>query len=258
MLAGVMCVASQRWNVASSAVALACLFKIYPIALGCLLGAIHPRRFAGRFLLALAMGLAFPMCLQRPHYVLAQYSGWWEELTQEDRQSEPPKFWYRDLRLLCHSCHIPLSKSVYLGIQLTTAAAFAILCIAARRKHLETRRLLAMLFGLAGCWMTVFGLAAESSTYILLAPSLAWALLSAWAAPHPRWVQYLLVASYALFSVAAMAVWFPWGRQVHTLGPQPLAGLLLLIGLLATELPWLITTPVQHHRVDQTRLLQAA
>src|SRR5581483_8775724 len=179
-------------------------------------------------------------------------------LVQEDRQNEPPEFWYRDLRLLCHTCHVPLSKSAYLGIQLTAAAGIAGFCVWGRRKQLEMRRLLAMLFGLACCWMTLLGVAAESSTYILLAPSLSWALLSVWTNPHARWVKYLLVASYVLFTAAAMAVWFPSGRQFHTLGPHPLAALLLLIGLLTMELPWLFRTPTQQERSAQTRPLQAA
>src|SRR5262249_45645628 len=107
MLAGIAGVSDGRWNVAAAALAGACLFKIYPIALGLLLSAIYPRRFAGRFLLALAVGLALPLVLQRPHYVIGQYADWFQELAQQDRQAEPPEFWYRDLRLLCHSSGVP-------------------------------------------------------------------------------------------------------------------------------------------------------
>jgi hypothetical protein len=312
MLAGMACVVRQRWNAASSAIALACLFKIYPIALGSLVMVIHPRRFAGRFLLALALGLSLPMLLQLPQYVVAQNAGWFEELAREDRQSEPPEFWYRDLRLLCHTCHIPLDRRAYLAIQLTVAAAMAALCVVAYLRRMESRRLFVMVLGLACCWMTLFGPATESCTYILLAPSLAWALISPRMnrqpplsistsllpsppvllgrgvggeggrtlqspAPSPQplspgvpgargcqdlcqptWIFCLLLASYGLFTAAAVAVWFPGSRQFHTLGPHPLAALLFLISLMAVEFRWLFNTVAQRDQITRRTPSQAA
>src|SRR5437016_12914 len=83
--------------------------------------------------------------------------------------------------------------------------------------------------------MTVFGFAAESSTYILLAPSLAWAVMEARLDRSGRWLSGGLLVSYGLFLAAEVAVWFPIGRQFHSLGPHPLAALLLLICLLIAE-----------------------
>src|SRR5207237_312863 len=61
--------ATERWGLAASCTALATLFKLYPIALGLLMAATFPRRFAGRLVLALLVGLALPFALQQPHYV---------------------------------------------------------------------------------------------------------------------------------------------------------------------------------------------
>jgi hypothetical protein len=212
------------------------LFKVYPVAVGLLLAVVYPRRFAGRFAVALALGLALPFLLQRPGYVADQYAGWVEHLRTDDRTVLPLELWYRDLRLLCRVCHVPLSAQGYQVVQIAAAAAIAVLCLTARLKSWPERRLLTGLFGLGCIWMTLFGSATESSTYILLAPTLAATLLLAWQPPQPRWLRGALLASYLLFTATQAAAWFPDGaRRFHVLAPHPLAALLLLMGLLAAE-----------------------
>lgn len=236
LLAGGAAVARQRWNLASGCVALACLFKVYPIAIGLLLAAVYPRRFAGRFVTALAIGLALPSLVKPPAYVLEQYAGWWHHLQTDDRQQLPIELWYRDVRLLCRSCHVPLSPMAYRVIQLLGAVGIAAGCLGGRLAQWEQRRLLTMLFSLGCCWMTVFGSATESCTYILLAPTLAWTLLDAWLCSSRIWSRSGLALSFGLFTVTQAAVWFPsGGRLVHTLGLQPLAALLLLVCLVGME-----------------------
>src|SRR5262249_9785489 len=117
LLAGVAAVAGERWWLASACVALACLFKLYPVAVGLLLAVVYPRRFAGRFAVALVLGLALPFPLQRPGYVAAQYAGWLDHLRRDDRTILPLALWYRDLRLLCHVWGIPLSAKGYVLVQ---------------------------------------------------------------------------------------------------------------------------------------------
>jgi hypothetical protein len=237
LLASVAAVAQQRWNLASGCVALACLFKLYPIAVGLLLATVYPRRFAARLLIAVLIGLALPFLLKPFPYVLEQYAGWFHHLQTDDRQQLPVELWYRDLRLLCRSCHVPLGPSTYRLIQLLMAAGAAALCIAGRLAGWQERRLLSFLFALGCCWMTLFGSATESCTYILLAPTLAWALLDAWLRPHPWWLRGLLGASFGLLALTQAAVWFPGGaQQVHVLGTHPLAALLLLVGVVGKEL----------------------
>src|SRR5262249_31770343 len=150
---GTAAVTGRRWNLASGLLALACLFKLYPIALGLLLAAVYPRRFAGRFLVALAFGLALPFLLKPSAYVLDQYTGWWHHLTTDDRQALPIELWYRDLRLLCHGCHLSLSPVAYQVIQLVSALAMAGICVGANFARWEKRRLLTFLFALGCCWM---------------------------------------------------------------------------------------------------------
>ncbi len=237
LLATMAAAASDRWNLASGCLALACLFKVYPLAVGLLLAVVFPQRFAGRLALALAAGLVMPFFFQEPHYLLTQYADWLQLLCTDDRQSMPVKLWYRDLRLLCHTCHLELGPTTYLAIQLLAAAAIAGICIARRRARQSRNEQLTSLLGLGCCWMTLFGSATESCTYILVAPSLAWALMDSWLYGRPFWIRSGLLASYGLFMAAEFAVWIPGAaRPFHSLGIHPLAALILLICLLFTSL----------------------
>ena len=259
LLAGVAAVASGRWNLASACVALACLFKIYPVAVGLLLAAIHPRRFAGRLVIALAVGLALPFLFKPAGYVLAQYASWFQQLRSDDRQQLPIELWYRDLRLLCHACHVPLGPTAYLRLQLLTAAGIAASCLWGRLRGWEQRRLLTTLFSLACCWMTLFGPATESSTYILLAPPLAWMVLQAWLRPAPWPLRAGLAASFGLFTVTQAAVWFPGGaQQAHALGLHPLAGFLLLICLAGMVVQESLRSRMAGYESKSFRSVQAA
>jgi hypothetical protein len=236
LLAALAAAKTDRWNLAAGCVVLACLFKVYPIAVGLLLAVVYPRRMAVRLVAALAVGLALPFGFQQFAFVAGQYASWLHHLQIFDRQVLRTELWYRDLRLVFHTWLITLDTRTYQAVELLGAAAAAGICMAARRAGWPRDRLLVVLFALGCCWMTVLGPATESCTYILLAPSLAWALLDAWARPFGP-ARGLMLASNGLFVVCQMAVWFPISRQVHTLGLQPLAGLLCLAGILVPLLP---------------------
>ena len=50
------------------------LFKLYPVAVGLLLAACFPRRFAPKFAVAVLSGVLLPFALQSPDYVLSSTS----------------------------------------------------------------------------------------------------------------------------------------------------------------------------------------
>jgi hypothetical protein len=217
-----------RWNLSSGCVALATLFKIYPLVVGLLLAVVYPRRFAPRLALGLLLGLCLPFCFQSPDYVLTQYAGWFRHVVSDDRQILPRELWYRDLRLLCHVWHVSLGRTAYLSLQVMGVGVIAAVCAVGQLRSWNQKRLLLVLFVLSCCWMTVLGPATESCTYILLAPALAWACLESRLVPHARWTQIGILCSYALFTLTQAAPWFrAVGRQFHSWGPQPLAGLVL-------------------------------
>jgi hypothetical protein len=235
LLLAVAAVARDRFNVAALSLAVAALFKLYPIAVALLLATFYPRRLAPRLALAIGAGLLLPFLLQRPEYVAGQYAGWVGHLTQDDRQARPREMWYRDARLLWSWGAAPMGHRAYQLAQAAGAAAAAAACLWARRAGLARPRLLALLLGLGCCWMTALGPATESATYLLLGPTAAWLLLSGGADRHPIGLRILWLVAYVVLVVSQVASALPggWGRSLQSLGPQPLAALLLLGGLLA-------------------------
>jgi hypothetical protein len=232
LLAGVACVAETRWSLAAACLAVAIFLKAYPIAVALLLVCLYPRQLALRMLLAVAVGLALPFAFQRFGFVASEYIHWFDHMRLSDRTAREPSVWYRDLRLLCKACHMPIPPRLYLAIQLVGAAGFAAVAIFAKRAGQARDRLLATTLGLGCCWMTVFGAVAESSTYMLLAPTLAVTFIEVFR-DGSRWpMKLLMFASYSLFTATAVASWFPFGREFHSLGVHAAAGLFLMLVLL--------------------------
>lgn len=239
LLASLAAVAGERWNLAAVLLAAACLFKVYPIAIGLLLCLLYPRHLTLRLVGALALGLAFPFILQEPAYVHRQYSLWLSYMHAEDRTTWPIHYNNLDFQLLCRVWLTPISPRTYHRIQLLAAAAIALVCLAARRCAWKTERLLTLVLGLGSVWMTVFGPATESPTYLLVAPTAAGAVLTSWLDRRSFALRTLLVSAYALLVSAQMVTWFA-GLYLpyRALGPQPIAGLVLAIGLMALLFDW--------------------
>jgi hypothetical protein len=235
-------VVREHWSWAAVCVMLATALKAYPLAVGLLVAAAYPRRFAPRLVLALLAGLAIPLVCQRWEYVSSQYALWFCKLGDNDRKAWPAHMAYRDLWLLLRVCHLHIAPLAYTGIQAATAAGAAALCVAARWRGGDRRQVLLAAVALGTCWMTLLGPATESCTYVLLAPVLAWAVLNAtrwpwrsWevgggAGPWPAAVRWMPAAAWWLFLACVLAGLGPWTNRVHALGLHPLAALLLTVG----------------------------
>ncbi len=236
LLAALAAVTREGWALAAICVAGAAALKVYPLALGLLLAAAYPRRFAPRLALALAALAALPFALQQPGYVAEQYRLWFERLRDNDeaRRSWPLHMAYRDLWLLFRVWRVPVTPHAYLGIQLVTAAGCAAVCVAGRLRGWARPRLLTAALTLCTCWMMLCGPATESSTYVLLAPPLAWAVLNAGRQPWPLRAPPAL--AWGLLVVCVLAGLFRNTARFHALGLQPLAALLFALGSLATTL----------------------
>ena len=226
VMVSVLACGASRWNLAAICAAAACLLKVYPLASAMLLAVVYSRRFTLRFLAALAVGILLPFALQRPDYVLEQYRTWIEQLRTDNRQGLHVELWYRDLRLLADLCGMPLSALTYALIQLIAGAAIALLCLAARRLRWPQHRLAPLLLGLACCWMTAFGAAAETSTYMIMAPIAAWCVADAWRLHRPTLERFVYLAIYLLFGLARAAGSEPSTRFISMVA-QPTAALIL-------------------------------
>ena len=233
LLSGVAAALVERWNVAAGCLAAASFFKVYPLAVGLLLVLSFPRRLAIRLAAAFGIVAAFPFLTQARGYVASQYYEWASRLLTEPRYGRMEPL-YSDIRLLFRAWFTPLTPGAYLLLQVSSAVGIALVCRFARRDARPERMALSVMLGLACCWMTVFGLSAESATYIFLAPIVGGALIESRMRHHAFWVQGILWCSYGLLVLReASGVSANLGRRVGALAPQPIAGLLLFAALLA-------------------------
>ncbi|MBY0523900.1 MAG: glycosyltransferase 87 family protein [Gemmataceae bacterium] len=233
MLLGVAAVQLERWNLAATCLATGVLFKMYPLAVALLLTALYPRRFLWRLVAVIGVGLAIPFVMQDPAYVTRQYVHWLRHISIDDRSTQVLSFAYVDLQLLFRVWAEPIPVETYRLIELVAGAVMAILCLTGRSLDWPRNHLLNFVICIGCCWMTVLGPATESCTYILVAPAVAWAVVGSWRQGSPRWLHVLMVGAYGLLVSGFLAGWAPsLTHQYRTLGPQPLAGLILMAGLL--------------------------
>ncbi len=236
LLLAVAAAGAGRWNWAAVWTALAVALKVYPVALGLLLAAAYPRRFAGRLLLAVAAVAAAPFLFQRTGYVVGQYAEWLKALKEDDRRYWDLHMAYRDLWLLFRVAGVPIGQKAYEAIQVLSGVACAAVCVAGRLRNWEPARVLIAGLTLGTCWMTLCGPATESSTYVLLAPALAWGVLAVRVGRRAAPVRWLANAAAGLLSLSVLAGVSPLVRYFHALGPQPLAALLLFSAFFAVYL----------------------
>ena len=229
LLCGIAATYRRRWNLAAACVTLACFFKIYPLSVLLLLCVLFPRKLAIRFAGMLAAGLLVPFLFDSPAAAFHLYAEWIRRLAIEDRAGLPLRQWFQDVRLLFGVWGYPLGATTFMIVQLLAAAAIAAICLIGKARRWPQRLLLARMLTLACCWMTVLGPSTEFSTYILLAPGLAWAICVAWSDPKASLDRLVLFSSYILFLSVIVGFWFPFGRTYSATGVAPLAGVLFMV-----------------------------
>jgi len=231
IMLSVAAVYRERWNTAALCVAVATSLKIYPIAVGLLICVVAPRRFTWRFLIALLFVVLVPFLFQHWSYVSEQYHAWIATRTSDNRQQWPIEKLPLDLWFLIHWVgKLPLPPRIYSVIQLGTAAILALLCAVKARQGWVRARIMVALFNLVSIWMTVFGPATESYTYMVLAPAIVLSLVQAFASHQPGSLRALALAAFALqLAAAARASFFPHFKPFWALSIQPVSGLVLLV-----------------------------
>ena len=231
ILFGLSAVAKCRWNRAAGWLALATLIKGYPLALGLLLAALYPRHFSWRYAAALVLGLLLPFAAQRPQVVLAQTASWGAHL-QDSTVLMRERL--RSIDKLLEVCHHPISPHTFAVLGLAAGAAVLGLCLLHVRKTRAPREHLVRTLMWFSAWVVLCGPATEASTYGVMAPAIAWALLDAFRTPRAWAVRLLLVTSLILMGPAATDLFGAAVRGVaNRYGSQPLGGLLFLTYLLA-------------------------
>ena len=223
----------QRFFAAAALIATAGLFKGYPIAYGLLLCLLEPRRFTQRLGACLLVGAALPYLCQPAGYVGEQYICYFQRLDMADRSHFALEAGWRDLHMLIRRVGIAMDLNGYrlLETELGFLCAAAVLILKYRSAENETRTWTCLATAL--CWMTLAGPATESCTYVLISPIFAQSALGL--GDRQVWRRWLVGTSYALFTAAAVSVWFPgkFAGLIQATALQPLAALLLTIDIAA-------------------------
>ena len=233
LLAACVAAEARSWTLSALLIAGATFFKIYPLVIGLLLVVIYPRSLGPRLFLSLIALWLLSFVLQKPQYVLQQYREWLGCLGADQRRVSGELGSWRDFWLLLRIVRLPITVPAYAVVQILAGAVFAVYCWWARRwKGWEERRLIWTAFTLGCLWITLFGPSTELSTYVFLAPSLAFTAAASRQPDQPNsrgsisW-RVWLAATYLLFIVAdALNAWVPIIRQnnyLHAL--QPIAAL---------------------------------
>ncbi len=225
-----------RFNLAALCIAITAYFKIYPLALGLVLVVLFPRRFTWRLLVALLLLGALSFILQRPSYVMEQYRLWFATRSGDDRRLYKMNIAPRDLWMLLRLVHITISERLYTIIQILSGAVIALTCLIGQKRGWSQNRLLATLLALVTAWMLLCGPATESATYILLAPSVVFALTEAFSQSQSTIMRGWIVASYALLLFGLqLNSFFHLRKSVYTMSIQPV-GALLFAGYIIAEI----------------------
>ncbi len=241
------------WSKAALLIAVASLFKGYPLTFGLLLMLVAPFRIGVPLALTLAAGLALPFLCQSPDYVSTQYRCWIENLRYDDRTQLPLHAGYQDVHMLLRVLGIEVARPGYLFVQ--AAMGVGVAAIVGRQLWRgEMREHLVMnAFALSLCWMTLFGPSTESSTFMLLAPVMARELVDY--RGQSRRSRLTVMIGAVLFLISVFAYAFP--HQIHrpliATGIQPLAAILISVTVVGRVLKKSEVTPMAMLEPKATR-----
>lgn len=236
MLWGTVLATGQRWGWAGVIIAVAALFKGYPIALGMLFALAAPIRHGVPLAFAIAAGFALPFLLQSPEYISAQYHQWFAAVSGDDRTAFPLYLGYQDVHMLLRVIGVSLTLDEFRLFQVGTGAAVAGIVAGQLWRGVPRDQAALNAFTLALCWMTTFGPGIEASTFILIAPVAAREILDR--ANAPRWARPFAIAGGVLFLSSVILFAFP--HQIHrpliSTGILPAAALLVSFAALSRVL----------------------
>jgi Glycosyltransferase family 87 len=186
LMLGVSAAVRERWWLAAFLLTGPVALKLSPLPLVLLFCALWPRQLAGRFPLALALGMLVPFLTRPTAVVLEQYRDWIEQLTQLANGRWPG---FRDAWTVCMvlersiagetgvpDLRAPMDSSWYRLVQITSGIAVLAVCVWMRRRGRPSRELAALTFALGAGWLMLLGPAVEHPTFAFLAPVLAWAI----------------------------------------------------------------------------------
>ncbi len=195
---GAAAIVRRQWWPAAMFLAVPIYIKIWPVAVAGLFAVQWPKRIAPR-LVVCSTGLALlPFLTTSPRAVAASYTGWYHCLT--NRQVTQFRFpGYRDAWTIWEQFQSPVDKRAYLIVQATAALATLAWCLWQYRRTRSPTWQAISTIAIWSAWQLLFGPGTERLTYNLVAPALAWAVLSAFQARRGRlWITATFLTTYLL------------------------------------------------------------
>jgi hypothetical protein len=193
--------------------------KVWPVVAGGLFAAQSPRRLAGRLVLCIAGLGMIPFLTQSPAAVVEQYAGFYRCLAE--RQMGGVRFaGYRDAWNIWEQVHRPVNARAYMMLQVAAGLAVLGWCLWQRRRGLPLRQLAIYTIAAWSVWQLLFGPGTERITYILIAPALAWGVLTSVYSERQRvWTTAAFLTTYSLSVGGVERLLMTWWPATTALEP---------------------------------------
>lgn len=198
VLLGAAAIVRREWWLAAIFLVIPIYIKIWPIAIAGLFAIQWPKRIAPRLVVCSAALALLPFLTTSPTAVAGSYTDWYHCLT--NRQVTQFRFpGYRDAWTIWEQFQSPVDKRAYLIVQATAALATLAWCLWQYRRTKSPTWQAISTIAIWSAWQLLFGPGTERLTYNLIAPALAWAVLSAFQARRGRvWIVATYLTTYLL------------------------------------------------------------
>ena len=214
--------------------AVAASVKVYPAAVGLLVGLVDRRRVYPWFFGVALVLFALPFALRDPDYVATECENFLIHVLADDRTWAALARAPQDIFLALRVWVAPPPVEIYLMAKLAVAVGMAGLVGLVLRQTHDPRIVSSIGFHLGCVWITVLGPATEIQTYVLLAPTAAVMVVQAAAERQgARLIRFgLAIVGYGLLIVPIFRDMFPQGKAFHALALPPIGGTLVLVAVI--------------------------
>ncbi len=239
LLLGLNLVLEGKYFWAGCALSVGVIFKIFPVFIVFLMTLAFGWMFLPGFLLGILVLCLAPFLFQSPTYAYSQYVEWLGTLQSGDRSMLILEVAYRDFWLIIRYFNLPISHELYRCIQVLTALGVGAVILGARLKDVGANKLSLLIVGLGFGWLTLFGPSTESSTYAILAPAFAIAIIEG---IRSRMIsRWIFSAMGAIFFVLAIgAGFFSGANKLHAVGFHPMGAALFFVQYAAFATIWIM------------------
>jgi hypothetical protein len=193
LLFATVAAARGRWWRAAFFLAVPVHIKLWPVALAGLFALRWPQKLAARYaVVVLALALV-PFLAAAPKHAASSYGDWYAALTA--RHDSGMRFpGYRDAWTIADTLGFTVQQPAQRAVQMTAGMVVLIWTLWLSRRRIPLEQTIVLTLAGWAAWQVLLGPGSERLTYLLLAPTLSWAIVQAF---HQRCGRALAVCAYA-------------------------------------------------------------